>query len=107
MCVPVFGGKQMTALYKIVQDDHPPMPDGVSQALRDFLLQCFKKQAQVTWSRRGAFERKSCQDVVYEYYGLNCEHDLDIVLHRASTKLFLGRYSCTHCEVTRQSESTR
>lgn len=37
----------MTALYKIVQDDHPPLPDGTSQALRDFLLQCFKKQAQV------------------------------------------------------------
>ena len=38
---------QMTALYKIVQDDHPPLPDGTSAALRDFLLQCFKKQAQV------------------------------------------------------------
>lgn len=38
----------MTALYKIVQDDHPPLPDGTSQALRDFLLQCFKKQAQVS-----------------------------------------------------------
>lgn len=37
----------MTALYKIVQDDHPPLPDGTSPALRDFLLQCFKKQAQV------------------------------------------------------------
>lgn len=37
----------MTALYKIVQDDHPPLPDRISQALRDFLLQCFKKQAQV------------------------------------------------------------
>ncbi|CAN0461992.1 unnamed protein product, partial [Ectocarpus sp. 12 AP-2014] len=44
---PYFDLPQMTALYKIVQDDHPPLPDGTSQALRDFLLQCFKKQAQM------------------------------------------------------------
>ncbi|CAN0477480.1 unnamed protein product, partial [Laminaria digitata] len=43
----------MTALYKIVQDDHPPLPDGTSVALRDFLLQCFKKQAQM---RKSAVE---------------------------------------------------
>jgi len=26
------------------QDDYPPLPEGISEALRDFLLQCFKKE---------------------------------------------------------------
>jgi hypothetical protein len=26
------------------QDDHPPLPDGISAALSDFLLHCFKKE---------------------------------------------------------------
>ncbi|CAM9364055.1 unnamed protein product [Discosporangium mesarthrocarpum] len=50
---PYFDLPQMTALYKIVQDDHPPLPDGVSQALKDFLLQCFKKEPQM---RKSAVE---------------------------------------------------
>ena len=33
----------MAALFRIVQDDHPPLPDGCSKSLNDFLLQCFKK----------------------------------------------------------------
>ncbi|KAJ2796586.1 Protein kinase of the Mitotic Exit Network, partial [Coemansia helicoidea] len=34
---------QMAALYRIVEDDHPPIPDGISAELRDFLLRCFQK----------------------------------------------------------------
>jgi serine/threonine protein kinase len=41
---PYFDLPQISALYKIVQDDHPPLPDGVSSTLLDFLLQCFKKE---------------------------------------------------------------
>ena len=33
----------MAALFRIVQDDHPPLPAGVSDSLKDFLLLCFKK----------------------------------------------------------------
>jgi serine/threonine protein kinase len=40
---PYFDLVPMAALFRIVQDDYPPFPDGISQALRDFLLQCFKK----------------------------------------------------------------
>ncbi|CAN0572764.1 unnamed protein product [Ectocarpus sp. 12 AP-2014] len=57
---PYFDLPQMTALYKIVQDDHPPLPDGTSQALRDFLLQCFKKQAQVGGRGRSPRCRAFC-----------------------------------------------
>jgi hypothetical protein len=34
----------MAALFRIVQDDYPPIPEGISQALRDFLMQCFQKE---------------------------------------------------------------
>ncbi|KAJ2725718.1 Protein kinase of the Mitotic Exit Network [Coemansia sp. Benny D115] len=34
---------QMAALYRIVEDDHPPIPEGISEELKDFLLQCFCK----------------------------------------------------------------
>lgn len=33
----------MPALFRIVRDDHPPLPPGISDALTDFLLLCFKK----------------------------------------------------------------
>ena len=33
----------MPALFRIVNDEHPPLPDGASPAVRDFLLQCFQK----------------------------------------------------------------
>ncbi|KAI8306436.1 Cytokinesis protein [Colletotrichum sp. SAR11_59] len=33
----------MPALFAIVNDDHPPLPEGISPASRDFLMQCFQK----------------------------------------------------------------
>ncbi|KAJ2358534.1 Protein kinase of the Mitotic Exit Network [Coemansia sp. RSA 2618] len=41
---PYSGMMQMAALYRIVEDDHPPIPDGISEELKDFLLQCFRKE---------------------------------------------------------------
>ncbi|KAJ2078885.1 Protein kinase of the Mitotic Exit Network [Coemansia sp. RSA 988] len=34
---------QMAALYRIVEDEHPPIPEGISEELKEFLLQCFRK----------------------------------------------------------------
>ncbi|GAA5977680.1 hypothetical protein JCM11641_001376 [Rhodosporidiobolus odoratus] len=33
----------LPALFRIVNDDCPPLPDGASAVVRDFLLQCFQK----------------------------------------------------------------
>ncbi|KAI9295050.1 hypothetical protein K502DRAFT_349422 [Neoconidiobolus thromboides FSU 785] len=33
----------MPALFRIVQDDHPPLPQFISPVVSDFLLQCFQK----------------------------------------------------------------
>ncbi|KAJ2791117.1 Protein kinase of the Mitotic Exit Network [Coemansia linderi] len=40
---PYSGLLQMAALYRIVEDDHPPIPEGISEELKDFLLLCFQK----------------------------------------------------------------
>lgn len=40
---PYFDLDPMPALFRIVQDDHPPFPPGVSPACEDFLMLCFQK----------------------------------------------------------------
>ncbi|KAI1434316.1 hypothetical protein GGR50DRAFT_663380 [Xylaria sp. CBS 124048] len=42
----------MPALFAIVKDDHPPLPEGVSSAARDFLMQCFQKDPNLRVSAR-------------------------------------------------------
>ncbi|GFS42445.1 mitogen-activated protein kinase kinase kinase 7 [Actinidia rufa] len=43
-CVPPYYDLQpMPALFRIVQDEHPPIPDSLSPDITDFLRQCFKK----------------------------------------------------------------
>lgn len=45
-CVPPYYDLQpMPALFRIVQDIHPPIPEGLSPDITDFLRQCFKKDA--------------------------------------------------------------
>lgn len=40
---PYFDLQPMSALYNIVQDKHPPIPNDISDEMRDFLLKCFQK----------------------------------------------------------------
>lgn len=42
----------MPALFRIVNDEHPPLPEGASPAVRDFLLQCFQKDPNLRVSAR-------------------------------------------------------
>ena len=41
---PYFSLETMSALYRIVQDDCPPLPPNISSELKDFLLKCFQKE---------------------------------------------------------------
>uniref|UniRef100_A0A2N9EYQ1 Protein kinase domain-containing protein n=1 Tax=Fagus sylvatica TaxID=28930 RepID=A0A2N9EYQ1_FAGSY len=44
-CVPPYYDLQpMPALFRIVQDERPPIPDSLSPDITDFLRQCFKKE---------------------------------------------------------------
>jgi serine/threonine protein kinase len=47
---PYFDLEMMAALFRIVQDDCPPIPDDVSPPLRDFLMQCFQKEPMLRQS---------------------------------------------------------
>jgi serine/threonine protein kinase len=40
---PYHALKPMQALYRIVQDDCPPIPEGASPIVKDFLYHCFQK----------------------------------------------------------------
>jgi serine/threonine protein kinase len=42
----------MPALFAIVNDDHPPLPEGISHAARDFLMQCFQKDPNLRVTAR-------------------------------------------------------
>eukprot|EP01090_Pellita_catalonica_P018684 TRINITY_DN6110_c0_g1_i1.p1 TRINITY_DN6110_c0_g1~~TRINITY_DN6110_c0_g1_i1.p1 ORF type:complete len:405 (-),score=52.33 TRINITY_DN6110_c0_g1_i1:85-1299(-) len=66
---PYFDMPPMSALFKIVQDDHPPLPEELSDIGQKFLIQCFQKQAedrpqaiqllQTTWIRNISEENNS------------------------------------------------
>ncbi|SMR60717.1 unnamed protein product [Zymoseptoria tritici ST99CH_1E4] len=42
----------MPALFRIVNDDHPPLPEGASPTVRDFLMQCFQKDPNLRVSAK-------------------------------------------------------
>ncbi|XP_057828021.2 MAP3K epsilon protein kinase 1 isoform X2 [Cryptomeria japonica] len=47
-CVPPYYDLQpMPALFRIVQDEHPPIPEHLSPDITDFLHQCFRKDAKL------------------------------------------------------------
>ncbi|EPE35978.1 Protein kinase-like (PK-like) [Glarea lozoyensis ATCC 20868] len=49
---PYYRLDPMQAMFAIVEDDHPPLPESVSLACRDFLLQCFQKDPNLRISAR-------------------------------------------------------
>src|SRR3989338_10003560 len=42
---PYFDQSPMSAMFRIANDEHPPIPDICSPLLKDFLLQCFAKDS--------------------------------------------------------------
>ncbi|PWN27010.1 hypothetical protein BDZ90DRAFT_232587 [Jaminaea rosea] len=46
----------MPALFRIVQDDCPPLPDGLSTVVKDFLLKCFQKDVDLRASAQQLLE---------------------------------------------------
>lgn len=49
---PYHNLQPMPALFRIVNDDHPPLPQGASPAVLDFLMQCFQKDPNLRVSAR-------------------------------------------------------
>ncbi|KAK0541011.1 Protein kinase of the Mitotic Exit Network [Tilletia horrida] len=48
----------LSAMYRIVEDDCPPLPPNLSEPLRDFLLQCFQKEPTNRPSAEVLFEHQ-------------------------------------------------
>jgi hypothetical protein len=44
---PYFDLAPMSALYRMVQDEHPPLPADISPVMRDFCLKCFEKAPEL------------------------------------------------------------
>ena len=42
----------MPALFRIVQDDNPPIPEGASPVVKDFLYHCFQKDCNLRVSAK-------------------------------------------------------
>ncbi|KAI9008304.1 kinase-like domain-containing protein [Gaertneriomyces semiglobifer] len=40
----------MTALFRIVEDEHPPMPEDISEELEDFFMKCFQRDIGERWT---------------------------------------------------------
>ncbi|KAF8268543.1 hypothetical protein EI94DRAFT_1727509 [Lactarius quietus] len=49
---PYHALKPMQALYRIVQDDCPPIPEGASPIVKDFLYHCFQKDCNLRISAK-------------------------------------------------------
>ncbi|KAN0085184.1 hypothetical protein V8E54_001651 [Elaphomyces granulatus] len=49
---PYYKLQPMPALFRIVNDDHPPIPQGASPVVKDFLMQCFQKDPNLRVSAR-------------------------------------------------------
>jgi len=55
---PYFDLLPMAALFHIVEDSCPPLPDGISEELEDFLHICFKKEPEERTSATELLEHK-------------------------------------------------
>lgn len=49
---PYYNLQPMPALFRIVNDDHPPLPQGASPLVVDFLMQCFQKDPNLRVSAK-------------------------------------------------------
>ncbi|TYJ43854.1 hypothetical protein E1A91_A03G181800v1 [Gossypium mustelinum] len=76
-CVPPYYDLQpMPALFRIVQDEHPPIPDSLSPDITDFLRQCFKKDAR---------QRPDAKTLLSHPWIRNCKRALQSSLRHGGT----------------------
>lgn len=85
---PYSGQNAMSAMYSIVEDEHPPLPDGISIALEDFLLSCFNKEPRARSSARNL----RCHPWIISHHG-TASKDCDIPdsVSRLQDLVTLGR----------------
>ncbi|ORX91461.1 hypothetical protein K493DRAFT_50780 [Basidiobolus meristosporus CBS 931.73] len=61
---PYYSLSPMPALFRIVQDEHPPLPEGASSGVKDFLMQCFQKDQNLRVSAKKLLKHPWIQSVL-------------------------------------------
>eukprot|EP00281_Chroomonas_sp_CCMP1168_P029703 CAMPEP_0206251608 /NCGR_PEP_ID=MMETSP0047_2-20121206/22121_1 /ASSEMBLY_ACC=CAM_ASM_000192 /TAXON_ID=195065 /ORGANISM="Chroomonas mesostigmatica_cf, Strain CCMP1168" /LENGTH=327 /DNA_ID=CAMNT_0053677585 /DNA_START=33 /DNA_END=1013 /DNA_ORIENTATION=+ len=79
---PYFELSALPALFRIVQDPHPPIPEAISPALRDFLLQCFRKDPATRLTARKLQEHQWIRHAVARRAGREEGQDWSAVVER-------------------------
>ncbi|KAK9275389.1 hypothetical protein L1049_022653 [Liquidambar formosana] len=91
-CVPPYYDLQpMPALFRIVQDEHPPIPDSLSSDITDFLRQCFKKDAR---------QRPDAKTLLSHPWIQNCRRALQSSLRHSGTMRNVQEDVSVHAETS-------
>ncbi|KAL2329130.1 hypothetical protein Fmac_022557 [Flemingia macrophylla] len=97
-CVPPYYDLQpMPALFRIVQDEHPPIPDSLSPDITDFLLQCFKKDAR---------QRPDAKTLLSHPWIQNCRRVLQSSLRHSGTLRNIEGDDSADAEVSMEKEDS-
>ncbi|KAJ3050055.1 hypothetical protein HK097_008947 [Rhizophlyctis rosea] len=75
----------MSALFRIVQDDHPPIPEVTSKLLNDFLLECFQKDHNLRVSAKKLLKHPWIQNA-RKKVGAQASADVDREIERPRLK---------------------
>ena len=67
---PYYGLPQWSTLFRIVQDDHPPLPNGISENCKDFLLKCFHKDPMLRIDAKGLLKHPWIHNQNTEFLGI-------------------------------------
>lgn len=81
---PYFEMGPMSALFNIVEDRHPPLPDNISDEMKSFLKLCFKKDPK---------KRPNASDLLEHVWIKNNMKDCDIPVDLETTKGTLKRHN--------------
>ncbi|KAI4356962.1 hypothetical protein L6164_000939 [Bauhinia variegata] len=97
-CLPPYYDLQpMPALFRIVQDEHPPLPDSLSPDITDFLRQCFKKDAR---------QRPDAKALLSHPWITNCRRALQSSLRHSGTLRNIEEDDSVDAEVSRRGNKS-
>ncbi|KAJ4710419.1 Protein kinase [Melia azedarach] len=97
-CVPPYYDLQpMPALFRIVQDEHPPIPDSLSPDITDFLRQCFKKDAR---------QRPDAKTLLSHPWIQNCRRALQSSLRHSGTMRNIQEDGETDAEISNEDNQS-
>lgn len=88
----------MSAMWRIVEDDCPPLPTNISDKLLDFLTQCFHKDASLRPSAAVLFEHAWLRNTWTDHKALRPQDSVPFFKRLASTETRKGSMRRTESE---------